>query len=420
MTVLDRTQAPRFQLSSDYSLSSPEPFPLKDGITLFAFRGLQQDVVKLELIFDAGKWDEPKLGVSHFTAQMLTKGTLKRNSFQIAEAIDSLGGHIEISPGFDTVSISLFTLRKNLLAATNIVAEILIGPAFHEGELRLMKDIFLQTLKVNNEKTSVVASKEIRRVIFGNNHPYGSSVEEADVKKIAPGDLQSFFNIHFSLRSVFVVGRLSDHEFEELIKIIPLSIGRNQPLKHFKSTSGISHTISKPDSIQSSIRLGKKCLPKSDGKDYAEAVMFNHIFGGYFGSRLMKNIREEKGLTYGIYSSMHHFLKDSFWVIGAEVNQQNAGKATEEIKNEISRLQNELVPSDELEIARNYFIGSWQSENSTLFAVAEKIKNIHLWGLSEEYYSNLLEYIQEVTPSQIQRMANDQFDTRDLIEIRVG
>ena len=134
----------------------------------------------------------------------------------------------------------------------------------------------------------------------------------------------------------------------------------------------------------------------------------------------MKNIREEKGLTYGIYSSMHHFLKDSFWVIGAEVNQQNAGKATEEIKNEISRLQNELVPSDELEIARNYFIGSWQSENSTLFAVAEKIKSLHLWGLSENYYSNLLEYIQKVTPVQIQRMANTHFGASDLFEVQVG
>ena len=420
MAVLDRSQAPPFQLSSDYSLSRPDRFQLNGGITLFAFRGLQQEVVKMELIFDAGKWYEYKLGVGHFTSQMLSKGTLKKNSFQIAEALDSLGAHLEIVPGFDTVSISLFVLRKNLLTATSIISEILMGPAFDGGELRLMKEIFLQTLKVNNEKTSVIATKEIRKVIFGNDHPYGSAVEEADVKKIEQSDLQSFFNVHFKLRSVFLVGRLSDHELGELIKIIPLPIGTNQPLRNFESTPGISHTIAKPDSVQSSIRLGKKCLPKSESKVYAEAIMFNHIFGGYFGSRLMKNIREEKGLTYGIYSSMHHFLKDGFWVIGAEVNQQNAGKATEEIKNEIKRLQDELVPSDELEIARNYFIGSWQSENSTLFAVAEKIKNIHLWGLSENYYSNLLGYIQEVTPAQIQRIANDQFDAGELIEIQVG
>ena len=134
----------------------------------------------------------------------------------------------------------------------------------------------------------------------------------------------------------------------------------------------------------------------------------------------MKNIREEKGLTYGIYSSMNHFLHEGFWLIGAEVNQQNAGKAIEEIKNEIKKLKDELIPLDELEVARNYFIGSWQSENSTLFSVAEKIKSIHLWGLSENYYSNLLEHIQKITPAEIQQVANTQFGGSDLFEIQVG
>ena len=133
MAVLDRSQAPPFQLSSDYSLSRPDRFQLNGGITLFAFRGLQQEVVKMELIFDAGKWYEYKLGVGHFTSQMLSKGTLKKNSFQIAEALDSLGAHLEIASGFDTVSISLFVLRKNLLPAAGIISEILMGPSFDGG-----------------------------------------------------------------------------------------------------------------------------------------------------------------------------------------------------------------------------------------------------------------------------------------------
>ena len=420
MTTLDRAQPPPFHLSSDYSLAQPETVHLKDGSPFFLFRDLQQDVVKLELIFDAGKWFEHKLGVGHFTAQMLSKGTIKKNSFQIAEALDSLGAHLEIAPGFDTVSISLFALRKNLLTATGIVAELLMEPSFENEELRLMKEIFLQTLKVNNEKTSVIASKEIRKAIFGNEHPYGSAVEEADVKEIEHRDLQLFFNDHFSLRSAFLVGRLSDLELQELIKIIPTEVSTSQKPRTFEIAPGVSHTITKSGSIQSSIRLGKRCLPRSERKDYAEAIMFNHLLGGFFGSRLMKNIREEKGLTYGIYSSMNHFLHEGFWVIGAEVNQQNTGKAIEEIKNEIKKLQEELVPSDELEIAKNYFIGSWQSENSTLFAVAEKIKSIHLWGLPVNYYSRHLEFIQQVTPAQIQRIANDQFDTSNLFEIQVG
>ncbi|CAN5290293.1 pitrilysin family protein [soil metagenome] len=420
MITLDRTQAPPFRLSSDYSLTHPETYKLSNGVELFAFRGLEQEVVKLELIFEAGKWYEPKLGVSHFTSQMLSKGTENLTSFQIAEAIDSLGAHLEINQGYDVVTISLFSLRKNIIAALVIVMDLLKNPSFDDEELRLMKEIFMQGLRVNNEKTSVVASKKIRRAIFGKDHPYGSSVEEADVKKIERKDLRTFFHDRFSLHSAFLIGRLTDDEISEVIGAIPAPLLKHNTRSKFERTPGILSDAQEPASVQASIRLGKKCLSKSEDKEYFDAVMFSHILGGFFGSRLMKNIREEKGLTYGIYSSMQHFLRDSFWVIGAEVNQQNASRAIEEIQKEIRVLQDEPVSEQELEIAKNYFIGSWQSENSTLFAVADKIKNIHLYGLSENYYINMLTHIQKITPAQIQQAGRASFDAGGLIEVQVG
>ncbi len=294
MTTLDRTQAPPFRLSSDYSLSHPEIFKLANGIDFFAFRELEQEVVKMELIFEAGKWYESKLGVSHFTSQMLSKGTENRNSFQVAEAIDSLGAHLEISQGFDVVTISIFSLRKNIVAALSIVFDLLKNPSFDEEELRLMKEIFLQTLRVNNQKTSVVASKDIRKAIFGKAHPYGSSVEEGDVKKIERKDLKNFFHDRFSLHSAFLIGRLTNDEVNDIISTIPPSLLKSNERSKFERVPGVSLSDIKPTSVQVSIRLGKKCLSKSEDKEYFDAVMFNHILGGFFGSRLMKNIREEK------------------------------------------------------------------------------------------------------------------------------
>ncbi len=421
MRALDRSTPPPFQLSADYTLTLPEVFSLGSGIQLFAFRGLHQEAVKLELIYNAGKWHEQKIGVSHFTSQMLAKGTDKRNSFQVAEALDSLGAHLEISPGFDVVSVALFSLRKNLLAAFRIVMELLESPAFDDAELRLMKEIFIQGLRVNNEKTSVVASKEIRKVIFGNSHPYGSSIEENDVSLIAKEDLYGFFKYRYFLQSAFLVGRLTDEEIRDLLKIIPACVPRkDEGVQAVESVAGISHRLARPERVQASLRIGKKCPPKRDNNGYFDALMFNHLLGGFFGSRLMKNIREEKGLTYGIYSSMHHFLHDGFWVIGAEVNQQNAVSALEEIKKEINKLTQEPVPLAELEIAINYFTGSWQSENSTLFSVAEKFKNIKLWGLPDSYYTHMLEHIQHITPDQILRAGQAHFGTDGLFEIQVG
>ena len=420
MHPLDRTQAPPSQLSSDYSLARPEIFKLSGGKDLFAFRDLQQEAVKLELIFSSGKWHESKLGVSHFTAHMLSKGTTKKNSFQIAEGLDSLGAQWEVAPGFDFTYLSLFSLRKNLLTSLRIIIELLEGPSFDEGELRLLKEISAQSLRVNNEKTNVVASKEIRKAVFGLHHPYGSSMEEADIGNVSRVDLQQFFSHHFSLHSVFLVGRLSDEEIRDVVNIIPPLIARKEKDPDYEVVPGRSHTLTKPGGVQASIRLAKKCLSKTDSPEYFDAAMFNHMLGGFFGSRLMKNIREEKGLTYGIYSSLNHFLHSDFWMIGAEVSQKNAAEAVWEIKREIKMLQEEAIPPRELEVARNYFIGSWQSENSTLFAVADKVKSLHLSGLSEGFYARLLEHIQHITPAQIQFAANHYFDVGDLLEVQVG
>ncbi len=281
-----------------------------------------------------------------------------------------------------------------------------------------MKEIYIQNLRVNNEKTNVVASKEIRKAIFGIEHPYGIIAEEAEVRQISRGDLEHFFRNHFSLQAVFVVGKATDREIEEMVRIAP-KISQTKAQSEMPAPAGHSVALKMPGKIQSSIRLGKRTLARANDPAYFDAVMFNHVLGGFFGSRLMKNIREEKGLTYGIHSSLHHLVRDSFWVIGAEVNQQNVTEAIREIKVEINRLQHDLIPSDELEIARNYFIGSWQSENATLFSVAEKYRSLYTYGLPDRYYQNLLEHIQQLDPSGLQRAAR-WFDTSDWVEVVVG
>ncbi len=420
MTQPDRTQAPPFKLSSNYSLTQPEVFAFPGGQPLYAFRGLQQNVTKLELIFQAGKWYERQSGVSYFAAQLLRKGTHKKTSFQIASALDSLGAHLEVVAGFDTVTLSLFVLRKNFFAALTILVDLLQAPSFDENELRQEKEIFVQNLQVNNEKTNVLASKEIRKTIFGANHPYGNSTEEADALAIQPENLKGFFRDHFLFHSAYFLGPVSDSDIHHILSTLVLEQREPIILKAPETTPGVSHMLSKSGSVQASIRLGKRCLPKRCEAEYFDAVMFNHILGGFFGSRLMKNIREEKGLTYGIHSVMNHFHHGSFWVISAEVNQQNTQQAIDEIKNEIRILQEIPVSQAELEVARNYFIGSWQSDNSTLFAVADKIMNIHEYNLPADYYDQLLGHLQRITPEQVQRVANTHFGSDDLLEVRVG
>jgi len=419
--MLDRRTAPGHVEINSFNLPSHEVILIGNGIPMYILRGVNQRIVKIELIFKAGKWFESKRGVSYFTANMLDKGTVNKNSFEIADRFERHGASVEISPGLDFVSVALYTLTKNITSVLPLFLELIIACVFPEDELKLQKDIFKQNLKVSNEKTSYVASKLLRQHLFGNSHPYGNSIEENDVKQLSREDLINFFNNHYSLIQVFVTGsvekQLLTYFTSEIGEILSASVKVISP--HYTITQNQSPGyLEKTDSIQSSIRLGKRTISRNH-QDYAALVLINHILGGYFGSRLMKNIREEKGLTYGIHSSINNLKNDAFFVIAADVNRANKKLAMSEIKIELSRLSNELVNKTELQTAKNHLLGSLQLEIANPFSVLEKIKIISLYGLQNNFYNNLFLQILNLDRSVLQRVAIDYLSD-DIIEVAVG
>lgn len=419
--MLDRKTAPGHTEISSFNLPSPEIYELSNGTPLIMLRGVSQQVIKIELVFNAGKWFESKKGVSYFTTQMLEKGTSGKNSFEIANFLDRHGASVEVSPGMDFVSVSLFSLTKNIKTVLPLFLELVTSSVFPEEELTLQKEIFNQTLRINNEKTSYVASKLIRQHLFGNIHPYGMSIEEGDVNQINRRDLDNFFHQHFTLAKAFAVGAIDEDLLKLLLtqlSVIPTStVKQNSPM-HSVSQNDSSEYIEKVNSVQSSLRLGKRIINRNH-QHYPALVLLNHIFGGYFGSRLMKNIREEKGLTYGIYSSINNLRYDAFLVIAADVNRINKDIAISEIKNEFNLLSSNLIGAQELQTAKNHLLGSLQLEIANPFSVIEKIKTIHLYELDEDYYNNLFLDILDLNEFILQDAANQHL--RDgFIEVTVG
>jgi zinc protease len=419
--MLDRTIAPPFQKTLALSLPDPADIGGGSGFSVFHLSGLPQNVVKLEVIFNSGKSVESKIGLSHFTSVMLEKGTVGRTSAQIAATLDRYGASLEINPGFDFVSVSLFSLKEKLRDIFPVYLEIMTYPSFPEKEWQLMLDIFKQNLKVNNEKTSFVASKFIRRNIFGKDHPYGSTVEEHDAEAIQAADLHLFFKEAFTVQSAWVLGdlKMADLVFiRDGFQVLAKGpVARNTLVKN--DAKPFPWQTHKEGRTQSSIRLGKRCILKTD-PDYPDVLLATHVLGGFFGSRLMKNIREEKGLTYGIYSSLNTFMNDSLFIIGADVNQENVPLALAEIKNEIKNLI--LVPMDmeELSLARNHFIGSLQTDMANIFSVEEKLKNVYLNNLGHGFYQDLLIRVDQITPQEIMTTARKYFDVDTLFEVVVG
>ena len=419
--MLDRKTAPRHAEINSFHLPHPEIKQLSSGVPLFVLRGVTQRVIKIELVFSAGKWVESKKGLSYFTAHMLEKGTAHKTSFEIADFFDRHGASLEISTGLDFVSVSLFSLTKNIIKIFPLFLELVTSSVFPEDELAIQKDIFNQSLKINNEKTSYVASKLIRQHLFGNTHPYGSAIEKIDVNQLRREDLTSFFNNHFSLIQAFVVGSLDDHLLNFIVSQLAVfpDDTENQNSQHFAITPKESpEYLEKPGSIQSSLRLGKRSINRNH-QDYPALVLINHIFGGYFGSRLMKNIREDKGLTYGIHSSLNNLKNDAFFTIAADVNRINKDIALLEIKNELNRLCNKPASIQEIQNSKNHLLGSLQLEIANPFSVIEKIKTIRLYGLNEDFYNNLFLNIIDLDGSTLQRVAIDCL-ADNIIEVAVG
>ncbi len=419
--MLNRKSAPEFAEIKNYNLPTPEIIKLTNGVPLVHFDNVSQEVVKLDLIFKAGKWFEPKSGVSQFTAQMLEKGTSKRNSFQIAEVFDQLGTSVEISPGFDFTSISLYTLSKNLKKVLPILCEVATSPSFPLTEFGLMKDIVKQNQKINNKKNSHVASKKIRQNIFGAQHPYGNSLEESDIDNLTREDLIGFFKERFVPHEIYVTGKIDIETKNRMLENfsefhIPIMDKQQNSVDNKLNKS--SEYIEIPDSVQSSLRLGKRIINRNH-TDYASLVLINHVLGGYFGSRLMKNIREEKGLTYGIHSSINTLKNDAFFVIGTDVNKENRELAIAEIKMEIKKLQQDLIEYEELEIAKNHLLGSLQLEIANPFSVVEKIKVIRLNQLHSDFYNSLFLDIQTSTSESLKQVTN-YLNQENLLEVSVG
>jgi zinc protease len=419
--MLNRSIAPAFSKTFSFELSNPEIVKLPSAIDLVYLPGLQQEVFKLEVIFNAGKWQESKPGLAHFTSIMLDKGTSTKSSRKIAEALDYYGSQVEISSGYDFVSISLYGLKKFVREILPIFIEILSDPAFAEDELNLQKKIFLQNLEINEKKTSFLASRLIRKNIFGPNHPYGNSVEKIGVNNFTQSDLKSYFTSNFLPHEIYLVGSLDSQQIHWLIgQISLLRSGASNINKDFVIKPGDpKQRIARPDGVQSSIRIGMRTINRGH-KDYFSLLLLNHILGGYFGSRLMKNIREEKGLTYGIYSSLSPFKNDCMFSIGADVDKINVELTIDEIKKEIETICLNQINEGELDVAKNHLLGGIQLEMANPFSTFDKIKNVRLNRLEKEYYNNLFTSVNSINPERLQATAQKYFIANDLIVVSVG
>ncbi|MEA5137654.1 M16 family metallopeptidase [Arcicella rigui] len=423
--ILDRVKSPDFQTIKSVNIPRIESLTFANGTPIHYISVGEQPVMKLEISFEAGNWFETQNGVSLFVAKMLGEGTSKHSAAEINAFFDQYGAFIEFGHGLDRANMTVYGLTKYLGNLLPMVYEILHDAIFPEKELAVFKNIQLQTLQVNTEKSSFVANKVFRKKAFGDTHPYGNSLDEASIQQIEREHLQAFYQSFWYNKKakIFLSGKITEHE----VRLVEEYFGKNvitEAQEHEVSIVKQSERqepilIEKTSAMQSSIRMGKQLMTRKH-PDYFNMLVLNETLGGYFGSRLMKNIREEKGLTYGISSNVSPFSRSGYFVIGTDVKREFTQQTIDEIHKEIQRLQNELIQPDELEVVKNYMIGSFAGSLNTPFDIADRYKVIFSENLPESFYDNYIANLQAVTSEMVLETANKYLAIDTLVEVVVG
>ncbi len=413
----DRTVAPEIinAVDFDFVLPKPDLFTLSNGVQVWALDGGVEEVMMLEIVFTAGNSWEKRNMIAPAVTALLRNGTSQKSALDINEFFEFHGAYLGAHCYNETASVTLHCLSKHAAFLLPVLREILTDSIFPEKETEIFKQNSLQRLQVNLMKCDFVATRQIDALVFGEQHPYGKMSTREDLAALNREDLAAFFNSYYQHGEVviFAAGKLPP-QFESLLNE---SFGGLawRPANHhyglqeavpFDSGNRIHRITNDANGVQGAIRLAQPFANRHHAH-YKEVQVLNMVFGGYFGSRLMANIREEKGYTYGIHSFIQQHAGATAWVVSTEAGTAVCEAAVAETWSEMQLLRDELVDEEELLLVRNYMLGSVLGSLNGPFEIMNRWKGYVLTGVNgEQYFNDAIHTIKTVSAERLQELAN--------------
>lgn len=393
---------------------TPSRFVTDNGLTILVRESPAFPIVTIKVIIRAGSIRDPegKAGLANMTADLLDEGTSTRSSTQIAEETDFMGARLSTASRADYSTASLQVLKKDLESGLSLLSDILLNPNFPKREVDRLRDEIKGQLIAEEDQPGTVAEKAFNRIIFGS-HPYHLPVEGTThtIENISRADITSFHNRYYRPNNTFiaVVGDITVQEVEEQINrffgnwgpgdITENSIPESQPLE--KSTVELIDR----DLTQANVVLGHRGIKRSNPDYYAVLVMNYILGGGGFSSRLMKNIRDERGLVYGIYSHFDALEQPGSFSVAFQTQNAQAQEAIDEVLKELQAIRSQPVSDRELEEAKAFLIGNFPLKFDTNSKIAHFLTLIEFYGLGLDYLKQYPDLIRSVTKMDIQRVA---------------
>ncbi len=419
----ERIQPPVFPVQK---VNIPEAtfYRLNNGIPVYTINSGDEDVMRLEIIVRAGHIREDIPLLSSTTLLMLSEGTLRYSAEELNRLLDFYGAFMNISPEKDLSAITFFFLNKHMAKVIELAGEIIFHPAFREDEFDSLMNKRLNWFMVNREKVANMALDKFFESIFGNN-PYGWQIKPEHFRMITTEMIESFHKKNYipSEIALIVSGKIKPETRgllnQHLGNIVSGENTGSSPRIELSGSGVRESTIKKPGAVQTAVRIGSRAINKRH-PDYPGLKIVNTILGGYFGSRLMKNIREDKGFTYGIQSSLTSLDLSGYKLISAEVNPDNRNETIDEILKEIRMLQEVSIGKEELEAVRNYMSGEIVRMFDGPFATAESFRSVWEFGLDNTYYHSLSEKIINADPDEIKELTRTYYKIDELYRVTVG
>lgn len=423
--TLNRKQPPHIKdaVELDLKLKPYEKHTLNNGAEVYVIDAGAEDVLQLEWVFYSGNWHEDKNLVAASTNFLLKNGTSKKSAFQLNEHFEYYGSYLNRNCYNETATISLHCLTKHLEVLLPVVKEMLVDSVFPEDEIKIYKQNMKQRLNVNLKKSDFVAGRLIDAYLYGEQHPYGRYTRFEDFDNVNREDLLNFYKNYYQSGKfiLFVGGKVPSNLFVLLnqyfgdlnYKQVHVADLSSQPASEKKY-----RVTNDPQGVQGSVRLGSH-FPNRHHPDFVKVQVLNNLFGGFFGSRLMSNIREEKGYTYGIYSYLENHIQQSAWIISTEAGRDVCEATIAEVYKEMEILRNKLVDDEELLLVRNYMMGSILGDLDGPFHIISRWKNIILNGLDENYFYKQIDTIRKVSSKELQDLANKYLLPENFYELVV-
>ena len=423
--MLDRKQAPRIVDAVNFKLQLKpcQKFVLKNGTEVYAIDAGAEEVMLVEWVFSAGNCFEEQNLVATTANFLLRNGTTSRTAFAINEHFEYFGSYLNRGSYNETASITLHCLTKHIGELLPVVKELITDSTMPQDELAIYQQNMKQRLKVSLKKSDFVAGQLIDAYLFGEQHPYGKFSSPEAFDALNREQLLDFYKKYYQQGNLimFVAGKLPAN-LEKLLNDnfgdLPNNKIRAKEIALTPATQRKIRITNDPEGVQGSIRIARP-FPNRHHPDFLKAHILNILFGGFFGSRLMSNIREDKGYTYGVHSFLQNHVYQSAWMISTEAGKDVCEATIEEVYMEMKKLREELVEGEELLLVQNYMMGSILGDLDGPFQIIARWKNIILNELDEKYFYDSINTIKTITSKELQRIAQKYLQPEEFYELVV-